>query len=346
MSLELLTIVFKRINEYLTAFEDQTIDFTWHGGEVGLLGADYFKQVLKLQQTLMPITGKRIKHLVQSNLTLITQEMLDVFRQMGIDQIGSSFEPIAHIRGLGSGRDSDEYNRLFFKGVNLLEDNGFKWGVIYVVHKKSLEMPLEIFNYLTNLNLSYGPNFNPVVLQKKDERSEYAITPREFADFLGAIFPTWWRNESRYPNVKPFSSYTSSIRDHHLSLMCGHCGDCGNNWVYIGPEGMTSQCGTAGDFDFISYGSIRDRSLHDILLDSKRKQFKERQAWLSQSACKNCRLWKICHGGCPMDAAVAYGDIMNPSPYCETMKIFIEKYFEPITGLKADFEPPQIIQSR
>jgi uncharacterized protein len=336
MSLELLAIVFGRLDEYLTRFPDQSIDFTWHGGEVCLLGVDYFKQAIALQEKLLPKTKSRVNHQVQSNLTLITQELLDVFKQMGIRQIGSSFEPIPHIRGFGPDRDSDAYNRRFFNGANLLQKNGFTWGVIYVVHKQSLEIPLDIFHYLTNLNLYNGPNFNPVVL-RPEESPEFGITPKQFADFLGAICPVWWKNHERFPSLKPFSSFLSSFRDHNLRPVCGNCGNCANNWVYIGPDGVTSQCGTAGDFNIIQYGSIQDRSLYDILYDPRREIFKNRQKNLFQTECNGCRYWKICLGGCAIDAAVMCGDISKRSPYCETLKIFIEQYFEPITGLNADF---------
>ena len=64
---------------------------------------------------------------------------------MGITTIGTSFEPIHNLRGFGKERDSIAYNRLFFKGTNLLKENNMKWGVIYVINRKSLEKPLDLF---------------------------------------------------------------------------------------------------------------------------------------------------------------------------------------------------------
>jgi uncharacterized protein len=339
MDLALLETVFLRINEYLEVHERENIDFTWHGGEVCLLGADYFKRALEFQHALCARTSSRIRHLVQSNLTIITKEILDAFKALGVDQIGSSFDPVPHIRGFGKDRDSDEYNRRFFDGVNLLEENGFGWGVICVVHRQSLPLAIDLFYYLNNLNFRFNPHFNPVVVFGETPSGPLAITPMEFAHFLGAIFPLWWEHRDRYPNVKPFLDYVKAATHPGVSMACGHSGGCANNWVYIGPSGDTSQCSVAGEYGYVEYGSIRDRSLMEILGDAKREQFRLRQAWLPQSACLGCRFWGLCHGGCPMEAVVGHNDVMKPSPQCATVKTFLEQYFEPITGLRIDAPP-------
>jgi sulfatase maturation enzyme AslB (radical SAM superfamily) len=91
MDMGLVETVFGRINEFLLANPSETVTFTWHGGEVCLLGEQYLQKAHEIQTRLCPATGGRIKHLVQSNLTLITQGLIDAFKQLGITQIGSSF---------------------------------------------------------------------------------------------------------------------------------------------------------------------------------------------------------------------------------------------------------------
>jgi uncharacterized protein len=341
MDFNLLELIFKKMNEYLIANPEERIAFTWHGGEVCLLGADYFRRAIEIQDTYCTQTKSRIDHQVQSNLTLINQDIIDMFKQLGIKQIGSSFEPIPHMRGFGKKRDSETYNRKFMNGVNLLNKNHFTWGIIYVVHRKSLEMPLEIFYYLTNLNIRSHPNFNQIKMFGEDKHN-LDISGEEFADFLGAIFPEWWKNRHRYPNVQPFARFTQYIQDHTLSLVCELSGSCSHKWLYIGPDGETSQCGRAGDYNIFQYGNIKDRSFQEIMQDGKRDQFLERQIQLPKTECKDCRFWGICHGGCPLDAYMIYQDFTHRSPSCDAVRIFIERYFEPITGLKADFRPENI----
>ena len=341
MSHELMQIVFMRINEYLVDNLDDDIQLTWHGGEIGLLGAEYFQEARKFQERHCSQTKGRIKHLIQSNLTLVNQEMIDVFHQLGITNIGTSYEPIPGIRGFGAKRDSKAYNRRFMEGINLLKQNNIQWGLIYVVNKKSLEKPLEIFHHLINLNPMAGPNFNMIICYD-DTLHDLNITPEEYVDFMGEIFLRWWPDRDRYPNINPLSRHVNNLDGKALILGCELSGDCANKWLYIGPNGETSQCGRSGDFHGFPYGDIQERSIQELLHDNKRNDFKKRQQLLPETDCSVCRFWGICHGGCALEPFFTYGDMMRKSPNCYIVKGLMEKYVEPATGLKADFRPTGI----
>lgn len=337
LSLELLELVFNRINDFLEQFPDENITLTWHGGEACLLGAEYFKKALDFQKRYCPLTETRITHLIQSNMTVITQELIDVFKAMGIDRIGSSFDPLPGMRGIGESRNSRLYNELFFKGIELVEKNGLSWGVIYVVHKKSLADPIGIFRYLMNINSGSVPMFNKIYFYKGDDYG-LGISPEEYADFLGTLLPLYWHNRNRYTHLKPVSTIIDCIEGRG-GMVCDYSGKCTNQWMYIGPTGKTSHCGKAGDFDFIDYGNIREISIKDVLFHKKREPISLRQKILPLNECADCRLWGICHGGCPIDAYATTGDFLKPSGECAWVKRLVVKYIEPITGYKVNLPP-------
>ncbi len=339
MSYDLLEIVFKRLNEYLEKYPGETIDLTWHGGEACLLGVEYFRKALEFQERHCGNTKDRIKHLIQSNMTVLTQELIDVFKQLGIDRIGSSFEPLPNIRGIGKNRDSEKYNELFFRGANLAEENGLRWGAIYVVHRRSLPYAKRILYTMTNLNATSPPAFNMIYCFVADENS-IGITPEEYADFLGEILHLYWENPDRFGHIKPIATIIDVIQGKG-GLVCDYSGKCANNWMYIGPQGQTSHCGKGGDFNFIQYGNIQDVSIHDVLYHPKREPFITRQLTLTKGPCRDCRFWGICHGGCPMDAYAAYRDFNRETGVCKWIKRFVEVYLEPITGLKVNMPPPE-----
>jgi len=334
MDFNLLELILHRINEYLIDNPKEQIDLTWHGGEVCLLGADYFYKAIELINKFCPNTKDRLLHSVQSNLTLLNQEIIDAFKILGIKSIGSSFEYIPNIRGFGKDRNSTEYNKRFFHGANLLEKNGMKWAVIYVVNQYSLKAPIETFNILTNLNVDSPPTFNRIYLYGKDEHC-LSITGEEFADFLGSIFPVWYNSMDRYGHVDPFYNIYRSYRTRKSHMGCEFSGNCSHRWLYIGPTGETSQCGRSGEFGILPYGNIKVQSFEQLLKREKRDDFLKRQIYLKNTVCKKCRFWNICNGGCPLDAIMSHGEIMNISPlHCDWLKPFITKYFEPITGFK------------
>ena len=332
MQYDLLQEVFQKINDYLLKFPEEKIVFTWHGGEVCLLGAEYFYKAIELLDRCCRTTKARIKHLVQTNLTLINQNIIDAFKILGIESVGSSYEFIPHIRGFGKNRDSMAYNKKFFEGINLIEKNGLSWGVIYVVHKQSLNNPLEVFQMLVNLNVACPPKFNKIYIYDED-KYHLAITGREFADFLGAIMPFWWAHRERFPNITPFSHFYDSYTRKMNRMDCELAGRCSHKWLYIGATGKVSQCGRAGDFEVLSYGNIQDQTLEKLLNNPQRNDIGNRIAILQDTECKDCKFWMVCHGGCPLDAMVVKGSMYRKATHCEWVKPFLAEYFEPITGL-------------
>jgi uncharacterized protein len=336
MSREMLELTFQRINEFLVAFPDEEIQLIWHGGEPCLLQPDYFKQAMDFQSKHCNTVHERIKHAIQSNLTLITQDHIDVFRSMGIETIGSSYDPEPNVCGPGKHRDSESYNSDFFRGIRLLEANKLSWGLIYVITRKSLEKPLQLFYFLTNIKLGAGPCLNPVKLYSEDTHG-LSLKPQEIADWYGTIYTEWYKHRDRYPHVRPFESLTRSIENNELSLGCEDSGACAYKWAYIGPGGETSQCGRSGDYNLLSYGNLREKTLEDIFTDKKRDLIMARNEILMKGPCKDCRFWGICHGGCPLDAFIQHNDFNNKYINCSAKKQLIEKYIEPITGKRAEF---------
>lgn len=335
MSLELLEHIFKNMDEFLKAKPKERVQLIWHGGEPLLLGEDYFLKAIEFQETYCKNTKNRIDHAIQSNLTLLNERFLNIFKRLNINQIGTSFEPIPNLRGPGEKRDSVYYNSQFMKGINMLEKNHFGWGFIYVVTKKALNRPLDLFFFLSNLKLTGGFMLNPVLVYGEDKEN-IGITEEEYADFLGAIFPYWWKNRDRYPQVSPFKMFVENIIEKKRTNGCEDTGACAYGHVYIGPSGEASQCGRAGDWEMISYGNISDRSLLDIMSDQQREQFIKRNDILLNGECKGCPYWDFCHGGCPLDSFIKNKDFMHRTFRCEGKRLFLEKYFFPITGIRLE----------
>lgn len=332
MTFDLLEILYKRVDEYLKKYECEKIDITIHGGEPLMLGPDFYRMMLKFQDRICQDTKNRINYSIQSNITLITNDYIEVLGDLGIKTIGTSFDPCPNMRGPGAKIDYITYNKLFFKGIDLLRENGFYCGVIYVVTKKSLERPLDIFFYLSNLFPIKSISFNPVLIYD-DERKELSVSPGEYADFIGKIFEKWWEHKERYPLTHPFDSFTDFIEKGIVGLGCNDSGGkCAYSHINIDPLGNTSQCGRSSDWGILSYGNILDLSLEEILQDKQREMFSERNNILPETECKGCRFWFMCHGGCPLDAYSKNKSFMHKSEWCDAKRLFIENYFEPITG--------------
>lgn len=336
MPARVLETVFIRINEFLLEYPDQGVEIIWHGGEPLLAGIDFFARAREYQHTHCAHTSHRVRHCVQTNLTLFNPEFADLLRSMGITSLGSSYEPLPDLRGLGRKRNWKTYNQKFLEGLRVVEQVGFQWGLIYVVTRHSLERPLELFHFLMNLKPNGQVMFNPVLIYGKEKES-LAVTPREYVDFLGAIFPAWWKHRDRHPNLEPFRSITRNLVEGVRSLSCGESGNCHATHLNVAPDGGLSLCGRSSDWKLLDQGSLLDHSFSQALSHPEREVLRQRGRVLAQGQCLDCRFWNICHGGCPLDAWAEAGTFLARGPWGCARKEFIQEYFEPRSGVR--FEP-------
>ena len=185
------------INEYLEENPNEYFSIVWHGGEPCIVGVDFYKRVLELQEKYCEKTKNRIEHEIQTNLTLINEELIGIFERLGIKRAGTSYEPYKGIRGFGPARDSDAYNKQFFRGIELIEKHGWGWGFIYVVTRSVLDKPHEIFHLLTNFKVKGGFQLHPVYSYKNEDKNDVGITAKEFADLV-------WENVNEDNKVSLF----------------------------------------------------------------------------------------------------------------------------------------------
>jgi uncharacterized protein len=332
MPLGVLESVFRRIDQYLCGRPEEQVEIIWHGGEPLLAGAEYFAQADGLLSRHCRSTRARIRHSLQTNLTLFSEAFLGPLGALKIRGIGTSYDPYPHIRGPGPAVDTSWYNQRFLRATSLLDRAGLPWGMIYVVTRRALEEPERLFHYLTNL-CAGGINFNPVLVYG-ESGAQLAIEPGEFADFLGAIFPLWWARRRRYGRIEPFGSLVDNILEGKTSLGCVDSGSCAYHHVNVAPDGGTSQCGRSADWGLLDYGNVADRTLDAILHDEQRRELDQRQQLLQKEECAGCRFWGLCHGGCPLDSWSVHRSFGHKSEWCEARRGFIARYFEPTTGAR------------
>jgi len=338
MSQEVLEALYTRINEYLFDNPEETVEILWHGGEPLLAGPSFFREALALERKHCVRTGSRIRYSIQSNLTLLTEEIVDLLGEMDIRSVGTSFDPQPGIRGPGKEIDSDQYNRSFFRGLGLLERSGLTFGINYVVTQKSLAHPLDVFYFLTNLSPAGTVFLNPVLILG-GKGQDLAVSPSEHLQFLGTIFPHWWKNRGRYPGVQPFAALTERILGKKTEPGCMDFGTCNSSsrHIELTPEGEALQSGYAGELEMPRYGNIREMAIAKILQNERKEEFVRTVQELRNSSCADCRFWDLCHESLPQPTLPRDATLMFRTQWCETRIRFIEDVFEPVTGVR--FEP-------
>jgi len=266
MSIDVLRSLLERVAEYLRADPQRRVNITWHGGEPMLMGADFYRAVRLLHREILGWDAPRLRHSMQSNLTLLTPELAGVLREMGLVSIGSSYDYTPGLRGLAPHRDHLEYERRFFEGVELLHRNGISTGIIFVVTSRTVDAPVETLVYMCNLlGKRYRGHIrlNPLYREgeaSKDMNADLAISPEQFGHFLGRAFKYWLPRRNLLPGVAPFGALARAVEGDVGQLSCEEAGRCGNTHLAIGPRGEVWQCGRAMDNASLQFGRWTSRS--------------------------------------------------------------------------------------
>lgn len=339
MGEEVLSLLFDRISGYLKQSAENEVLIIWHGGEPLLLGLEFFEKVYECETRILRENAKRVQHTLQTNLTLYRVAFDQILRKLRMTGIGTSFEHVDNLRGIGDSGDSLLYNRKFFEGLRLLRRTDLFLGIIYVVTSASLDKPVESLVYITNLihnREKAGVRLNTIYLEgeaRKESALHLQVSPEEFGYFLGKAFTHWLRRRHTMPVVQPFTSIYDYLSNGNRSFCCDEAGICSRSHLGIGPDGELFQCGRSMDAGLLKLGNIRDTEIAGIVNHPVKKMIAERQEALASADCADCRFFDVCHGGCPIDSYVHCGTMLGKSTFCETKKIFYQEFVEPLLGV-------------
>ncbi|NIM17808.1 MAG: SPASM domain-containing protein [Candidatus Aminicenantes bacterium] len=333
MSETTLEILFERIEEWVKhSKRTRKIKIIWHGGEPTLMPVDFFYKAIQLQENLKNRYGLEIENNIQSNLLYLDREKLEMLKRLlsfngQRRTIGTSYEPLPGIRMV----KKDDYTAEWEKSIALLKENNFPFGIVYVVHRQSLENMDTVVETLLNKFPRIGIRFNP--LYKEGRASSPAckplyITPLEWGDFLIKLYRTWEANDKK-PSWQPLKDFDTFHFKKDCRMSCDHSGRCGTTHLGIDTDGTVYSCGRGIDRKYKSYGNIHKHTISEILKTPARIEMTNRSAFLQNTFCLDCKWWQYCHGGCPMDAAINNNnDIFKKSNFCISRQRFLDTIYK------------------
>lgn len=137
-----LDTVRKTFDLFTRDYDD--IHIIWHGGEPLLMGIDFFKSVLNIQNEYK---GTRFINRMQSNATLLTEEWLDIFIENKI-KLGISLD----------GQFNDVLRTgttQVLRAINLMKSKDYSFGAICVVCSETVDKLIDIYEFFKCINVSY-----------------------------------------------------------------------------------------------------------------------------------------------------------------------------------------------
>ena len=297
---------------------DKSSHFIWHGGEPLLMGIDFFRNIAKFSHELRQ-QGYHISNKMQSNGTLVTEELLDFVEQEEDFYLGFSIDgpeevnDKTRIYANGEGAFKD-----IFRGIKMARDRKtfVGSGAIVVVNKHNLPHLDKIYEFFNKEKIGLKLNH---IIDAADPT--LGISPTEYATAMNQLFDRWIEDYQAI-EINPFSQIIGNFMTGKPSG-CNYLSSCQENFVSIGPQGDIYPCGRFDGLTDYRMGNINNpNGLVKALESNIRKKLKDRKLE-TMAGCPDCEYVPICNGGCPHNALVA-GDIMGKDPYCLGYKIMFK----------------------
>lgn len=297
------------IRQYIESQTMPQVLFTWHGGETLMRPLSFYRKVMELQRRYAG--GRTIDNCLQTNGTLLTDEWCRFFRDNGW-LIGVSID--------GPREFHDAYRRnrqggpswyKVMKGIELLQRHGVEWNALAVVNNLNADHPLEFYDFFRSMGCHYI-QFSPIVerlLPHADGRhlaapadagdiplAPYSVTPRQWGDFLCALFDEWVKRDVGSYFIQLFDATLAGWVGEQPGV-CTLAETCGQAGV-IEYNGDVYSC---DHFVFPEYrlGNIQSQTITEMMYSPRQQRFGAAKRDTLPTQCRECRYLMACHGECP-----------------------------------------------
>lgn len=330
MSIQTLRKVVNGVADYLDNTQsNHHFTFLWHGGEPLLMGKEFFKEIVNLQNDILP--NDRYTNIVQSNLTLLDEQYCNFFKE-------NNFRLSTSIDGT---IDVHDANRIYKNGggsfldvidkLNLAKSYGLEISALLVLNKQNINKIEDIYNFFKKEKIDIVAGSLTLSGQALHNYEYVMISPKEFASGIIKLFDMWFDDTDSPPVFINLEDLVDSIIQNH-PIECSHLKNCQKHFISISPNGNVYPCSRFEGSD-LCYGNIQNETFLEILQSKTRKAVIE-QLDSRNKECKGCEWITICNGGC-MYHAYRQNGVTKKDYYCEAYKmIFRHAKSRLITELK------------
>jgi uncharacterized protein len=271
--------------------------FAWQGGEPTLMGVDFFAKAVELQKKY-GTRGQQVSNTLQANGVLLNDEWCCFFHDnkflLGISIDGpQQFHDRYRVDHSGAGT----FERVM-RGIETCKRHDVEFSALVLLNSANVEHPQELFNFLVENELTYI-QFIPCVESDPatGRPADFSITPKQYGDFLCAMFDLWYGYGPAKLNIRDFDSLlTHYVMGKHTictySRQCAgfvvveHTGDAFCCEFFVGPAWRL--------------GNILETPIEKLAGDKKKHAFARNKEKLCDK-CLVCRHLDICRGGCMKD---------------------------------------------
>lgn len=324
--------------QYIEGQQVKEVTFGWQGGEPLLMGLDYFRHAVDLQEKYVR-PGMRIVNALQTNGTLLDDTWCRFFSEhdflIGLSLDGPGELHNAHRVDKG-GRGT--FDRVM-DGLKLLKKHQVKFNILTCVHAVNVEHPLAVYRFLRDEVGASFIQFVPIVerdnetgFQEGEEVTGRSVAGREYGDFLVDVFDEWVTQDVGKVSVQIFDVVLATFLGYSPGL-CIFEKTCGRGLV-LEHNGDVYSCDHFVEPRY-KLGNIRDKPLLELVGSWRQARFGRAKRDELPECCRECKVLLLCNGGCPKNRVLRSEDGQPLNYLCEGYKAFFTHVERPMRMMAA-----------
>ncbi len=276
------------------------------------MGIGFFRRVVEFQQ-MYGYPGQCVGNSVQTNLTLITAELAELFHKYNF-LVGVSLDGPQEYHDYY--RKNSAKNGSFTKvmeGIKILQSHKVEFNILAVVNNLTVKKAKETYSFFIENGFKFLQYIPAVEFDDRSGIAEFSVTPEDYEDFLCQLFDIWYNKGNPIASIRIFDNI-AGIYAGMPSEACVFKQECGN-YAVIEYNGDVYPC----DFfveENLKLGNLIETPLKQIIQGQKMQKFALSKKDIS---CIDCKWEYICHSGCQHHRKYGGRDYL-----CNSYKRFFE----------------------
>lgn len=265
----------------------------WQGGEPTLMGIEFFAKLVELQKKYGR-PGARVGNGLQTNATLITDEMAEFFGKYHF-LVGCSLDGPANLHNryrLTAGGKPTHGDVL--RGIDILQHHNVEFNILTLVSQANVAHAREVYRYLVQQGFMYHQYIPCVEFDEHGELLPFAINAEEWGNFLCELFDEWYRKDTLSVSIRHFDSILTKMLD-GVANVCTLGQNCCQYFV-VEYNGDIYPC----DFFVekpLKLGNVMENSWEEMLNSPIYLEFGvQKSRW--NDLCEACDCLDLCAGDC------------------------------------------------
>lgn len=318
----------QHIRQYIEAQTGDQVVFSWQGGEPTLMGLDFFRRVVELQNRYRK-PDQRIENDLQTNGTLLDEDWARFLKAHRF-LVGLSCDGPARLHDrFRVTKGGQPTHAKVMAAARLLKKHGVPFNALCVVNRENAKHPLDVYRFLTHELGAWRVQFIPcvepqafrsVVAQQlgaltlpvlgaarsrpgSDDAivTDWSVDPGDWGRFLCAVWDEWYRRDFRGVHVDLFETAVAQS----LGLPAQRCVTaefCGKG-LAIEHNGDVFSC---DHYVYPEYrlGNIGQTHWGEFAYGERQKQFGFAKRETLPQYCRECEHLNLCWGECPKNRLV------------------------------------------